>query len=76
MTGPSYAHRGPVINVLLAILTVALIALLLWGLLTANLVAAVVAGAGLAVDIVLAGGVMLLVPEDMRSQATERMLRV
>ena len=76
MTGPSYAHRGPVINVLLIILTVALIALLVWGLLTANLVAAVVAGAGLAVDIVLAGGVMLLVPEDMRSQATERMLRV
>lgn len=54
----------------------ALIAFLVWGLLTANLVAAVVAGAGLAVDIVLAGGVMLLVPEDMRSQATERMLRV
>ena len=76
MTGPSYAHRGPVINVLLITLTVALIALLVWGLLTANLVAAVVAGAGLAVDIVLAGGVMLLVPEDMRSQATERMLRV
>ncbi|MGN0076386.1 MAG: sensor histidine kinase [Parafannyhessea sp.] len=47
-----------------------------WGLITANLIAAVVAGAGLAVDIVIGGSVVLLVPEDLRSQATERMLRV
>lgn len=70
------AHRGTLATVAIAVLTVALIWLLVWGLINANLTAAVVAGAGLAVDIVIGGSVVLLVPEDLRSQATERMLRV
>ena len=69
-------HRTTLANAAIVVLTVALIWLLTWGLITANLIAAVVAGAGLAVDIVLGGSVVLLVPEDLRSQATERMLRV
>ncbi|MGN0075425.1 MAG: sensor histidine kinase, partial [Parafannyhessea sp.] len=56
------AHRNTLATVGIAALTVALIWLLTWGLITANLIAAVVAGAGLAVDIVIGGSVVLLVP--------------
>ena len=59
----------------LAVATVLLLALLSWGLISSNLVAAVLAGAGLAIDIVIAGS-SLLIPDDLRSQATERTLRV
>jgi two-component system sensor histidine kinase LytS len=70
-----YAHFGSTIHVILALATVLLLAVLSWGLISSNLLAAVFAGAGLAVDIVLAGS-SLLIPDDLRSQATERTLRV
>ena len=59
----------------LVLVTIVLLALLSWGLIASNLFAAMIAGAGLAIDIVL-GGTNLLVPDDLRSQATERTLRV
>jgi len=66
---------GPVAYVLLGVLTIVLLALLTWGIGARNLMAAMVAGGGLAVVIVM-GGSFLLVPDSMRSQETERMLRL
>jgi len=71
----SPAFPGSAVHVFLAVATVLLLALLSWGLISSNLVAAVLAGAGLAIDIVIAGS-SLLIPDDLRSQATERTLRV
>ena len=69
------AHLGSILPVLLCVMTAALMGLLAWGLLRTNIAAAVVAGAGLAIVIVV-GGSALILPDDLRSQATERMLRV
>ncbi len=68
-------HVGPVVHVVMGFVTVVLIALLMWGIGRSNLMLAMVAGGGLAVVIVL-GGSMLIAPDDLRSQATERMLRL
>ena len=75
MSRKSPAFPGSAVHVFLAVATVLLLALLSWGLISSNLVAAVLAGAGLAIDIVIAGS-SLLIPDDLRSQATERTLRV
>lgn len=69
------ARWGFFSNLAMVVVTILLFVVLAWGLLRGSLVAAACAGAGLAVDIVVAGG-KLLVPDDLRSQATERMLRV
>jgi len=66
---------GPILYVLLGILTIALLAMLTWGIGESNLMAAMVAGGGLAVVIVV-GGSLLLVPDNMRSLETERILRL
>lgn len=68
-------HLGPASYILVGIITVMLIALLTWGIGASNLTAAMVAGGGLSVVIVI-GGSMLLTPDNMRSRATERMLRL
>ncbi len=75
MSRKSPAFPGSAVHVFLAVATVLLLALLSWGLISSNLIAAVLAGAGLAIDIVIAGS-SLLIPDDLRSQATERTLRV
>lgn len=68
-------HIGPIAHVVIGVVSVALLAFLTWGIGMSNLTAAMVAGGGLAVIIVM-GGSILLVPDNLRSQATERMLRV
>ncbi len=69
------SHFALLVRALLLAGTLCLLTLLSWGIAESNLVAAMVAGAGLAIDIAMAGSVMLA-PDDLRSQATERTLRV
>lgn len=66
---------SPVLYVCLGVLAIVLIGVLTWGIGARNLTAAMVAGGGLAVVIVI-GGSLLLVPDNMRSQETEHMLRM
>lgn len=66
---------GQVVHLLLAIAMVALLALLSWGISSSNIVASILSGVGLAVGIVLAGS-SILMPDSLRSQATERTLRM
>ena len=54
---------------------VVLLLLLSWGIAASNEIAAIASGGGLALVIVV-GSSVLLVPDNMRSQATERTLRV
>ena len=68
-------HLGPMTHVVIGIAGVALVGLLTWGIGKSNLTAAMVAGGGLAVVIVV-GGSLTLMPDGMRSQSTERMLRM
>ena len=68
-------HLGPIVHVVIGVISIALLALLTWGIGKSNLSAAMVAGGGLALIIVV-GGSLLLVPDNLRSQSTERMLRV
>ncbi len=68
-------YFGSVLYVVLGLVTMALFALLTWGIGASNLIAAVVSGGGLAVVIVIAGS-MLLVPDNRRYQETERTLRL
>ena len=68
-------HRAAVVGSLLIAGLVCLMLLLAWGIIESNIVAAMLSGAGLAVIIVL-GGSILLVPDNTRPQATERMLMV
>lgn len=68
-------HRLLVTALALLLVLVFLLVLLSWGLVASNIMASMAAGAGLAVEIV-AAGVMLLVPDNTRPQATERTLRV
>ncbi|KXB61858.1 ATPase/histidine kinase/DNA gyrase B/HSP90 domain protein [Olsenella sp. DNF00959] len=69
------AHFRLLVNTLLVASSLALLVLLGWGIGVSNITAAVVAGAGLAV-VIVAGGSALMAPDDLRSQATERTLRV
>lgn len=66
---------GRFAHVILAIVMIALLALLSWGISSSNIAAAMISGAGLAISIVLLGS-SVLVPDNLRSQATERTLRV
>ena len=68
-------HFAQVVHCVLALAMLVLLLLLSWGISTSNLVAAVISGAGLAVCIVLTGSA-LLIPDNLRSQATERTLRL
>ena len=68
-------HRAAIVGTSLIVWLVALLFLLAWGVIESNIVAAMLSGAGLAVVIVL-GGSILLVPDNTRPQATERMLMV
>ena len=64
-----YAH------LFLTVLIVSMLGLLSWGISESNLWAAMIAGAMLAMVIVL-GGSVALIPDTLQSQATERTLRV
>ena len=76
MNGNLFGGRSfGVTPVLLSLTIVALMALLSWGLITANLPATIVAGVGVASVITMASP-SLLVSDDRRSQSTERTLRV
>ena len=66
---------GPILYIGLGVVAIVLIAVLTWGIGARNLMAAMVSGGGLAVVIVI-GGSLLLVPDNMRYQETERMLRL
>lgn len=68
-------HFGQSVRVILAVVMMLLLGLLSWGISASNIAAAMIAGAGLAVNIVLAGSAVLI-PDNLRSQATERTLRV
>ncbi len=59
----------------LGLIVLVLFALLMWGIATSSIIATMFAGAGMAVCIVLVGS-SILVPDTLRSQATERTLRV
>ena len=60
---------------LLVLLAVALVVVLLWSVRDGAVVGTMLVGCGMAVVIVM-GGAMTLAPEDTRSEATERTLRV
>ena len=68
-------HSGTLALVVSVAVAVSMLLLLSWGISTGNLVAAMVSGAFLAIDIVLSGSVVM-VPDNLRSQATERTLRL
>jgi len=68
-SGPDSGH------IFLSLMAIVLMALLSWGLINASLPATVVAGVGIATVIMMATPT-LLASEDLRSQATERTLRV
>ena len=75
MTSWFARHRTSVYAAALIIGLIGLLMLLAWGIINSDIVAAMLSGAGLAVVIVL-GGSVLLVPDNTRPQATERMLSV
>ena len=62
-------------HLFLSLASIALMGLLSWGLITANLPATVVSGVGIATVITMASP-SLLASDDQRSQSTERTLRV
>lgn len=68
-------HIGKLVQVGLVLVSLAMLAVLSWGISQSNLAASMIAGAVLAVAIVMAGSV-ILVPDNLRSQATERTLRL
>lgn len=68
-------HMGQLVQFGLVLVSLAMLVLLSWGIARSNLVAAMIAGTVLAVAIVMAGSIML-VPDNLRSQATERTLRL
>ena len=68
-------HKTLLNNLLFALGMVALVVLLAWGFTAGSLVATMVAGGGLAVAIVLIGSATTI-PDNLRSQATERTLRL
>ena len=75
IAGQRGGRFGGVGHLLLSVLTIALMALLSWGLVKANLPATVVAGVGVATVITMASP-SLLASDNQRSQSTERTLRV
>ena len=68
-------HRTAAVGGVLIFALMGLLMVLAWGIIESNIVASMLSGAGLAVIIVL-GGSILLVPDNTRPQATERMLLV
>ena len=66
---------GRWVPVLLALSIVVMLVLLSWGISESNLWASMLAGAILAIVIVF-GGSVVLIPDNLRSQATERTLRI
>ncbi len=66
---------GRWVPVLLALSIVVMLVLLSWGISESNLWASMLAGALLAIVIVF-GGSVVLIPDNLRSQATERTLRI
>ena len=68
-------HVSLILHIAIGVVTVMLIVVLVLGISSSNLTAAMIAGAGLAIAIVV-GGSMLLTPDNERSRATERMLRL
>ena len=68
-------HRTAAVGGVLIFGLMGLMLMLAWGIIQSNIVASMLSGAGLAVIIVL-GGSILLVPDNTRPQATERMLLV
>ena len=75
MSSSSLERMSRVSYVLIGVAIIAMLALLSWGIAQGNLMASMIAGAFLAMLIVV-GGSVLLVPDNQRSQATERTLRM
>ena len=75
MSGAWNERIGNSFHLLVAFAIVAMLALLSWGIAESSLLATMIAGAILAILIVL-GASVLLVPDNQRSQATERTLRI
>ena len=75
MSTDRYELHGTVTRVLLVGALVVLLLLLSWGIATSNIVASVASGGGLAL-VIAVGASALLVPDNSRSQATERTLRM
>ena len=75
MIGRLIEKIGGWTSALAASMMVATLGLLSWGITTSNIWATMLAGVLLALLIVL-GGSIILVPDNLRSQATERTLRV
>ncbi|WP_148138315.1 histidine kinase [Olsenella sp. HMSC062G07] len=71
----SVAQASLALLALLMVGSVLLLGLLSWGIMTGSILATVMAGAGFAAIIVLAGAAFLA-PEDLRSQSAERTLGV
>jgi len=69
------ANASLLTNIALLLAIIALLGLLTWGFATGNLLASIASGAGLAVVISMTGSI-LIAPDDLRSQATERTLVV
>jgi two-component system sensor histidine kinase LytS len=68
-------HFSLISQLLFDVIVIAFIVLLAWGLAAANIVATMLSGGGLAVSIVLVGSTSII-PDNLRSQATERTLRL
>lgn len=66
---------GRWVSVMVAVAVVVALGLLSWGITSNNIWLSMMAGALLAAVIVL-GGTMVLIPDNLRSQATERTMRV
>ena len=64
-----------VVNIVLSAVTAILLLLVAWGVAEGNVVASMLAGAGLAV-VIVAFGTINLVPDTMRAEATERTLAI
>ena len=69
------ANTSFLTNAGLLLAAIVLLGLLTWGFTRGNLAASVISGAGLALTIAMTGSIMI-VPDDLRSQATERTLIV
>lgn len=68
-------HLTLIVQIGFVTMLVPFVVLLAWGITAGNLVATMIAGGGLAVAIVIVGTTSL-VPDNLRSQATERTLRL
>lgn len=75
MSDGSSSFSPSSVNTILSAVTAVLLLLVAWGVAVGNVIASMLAGAGLAV-VIVAFGTINLVPDTMRAEATERTLAV